>query len=122
MQQDYKFLDMPGLLATRVTRQDPHNREMWILDEGWYDRTRRLYASLLSFFQDNALIRAPASWSSIDEVVLMFSDLTDDGQALVRSGADDSWIDSFDRPGSKKDYANTKSLQRALDKIRRPVS
>lgn len=122
MQKDYKFLDMPGMLATRVTRQDPHNREMWILDEGWYDRTRRLYASLLSFFQDNALIRAPASWSSIDEVVLMFSDLTDDGQALVRSGADDSWIDSFDRPGSKKDYANTKSLQRALDKIRRPVS
>lgn len=122
MQQDYKFLNMPGLLATRVTRQDPNNDEEWILDEGWYDRTRRLYASLLSFFQDNALIRTPASWSSIDDVVLMFSDLTDDGQALVRSGADENWVGSFDRPGNKKDYANTRILQRALDKIRRPAS
>jgi len=48
----------------------------------------------------------------------MLSDLNDEGQALVQSGADDRWIASFDKPGNTKPPSDLSSLKIELDSIR----
>lgn len=118
MGKDYKVIDMPSRMARTVKKQDPRDSQTWVRDEGWYEQTRAIYSSLLSFFEQNGLLKKSIPGTSIDEVVVMFSDLNDDGQALVRSGADDKWLASFDRPGAAKSPPNTKSLEKALSKIK----
>lgn len=118
MGKDYKVIDMPSMMARTVTKQDPHDSQSWLRDDSWYEQIRAIYSSLLSFFERNGLLKKSIPRTSIDEVVVMFSDLNDDGQALVRSGADDKWLASFDRPGAAKSPSNTKSLEKALSKIK----
>lgn len=116
-QVDYTVIDMPTKLGRLVQKQDPFDPEVWIRDEDWYDQTRKIYGALVNFFADNGLIAKKMSIDPIDVVVIKLSDLTDKGQALVQSGADDRWLASFDRVGSTKSPSDTTSLKKALSKI-----
>jgi hypothetical protein len=115
---DYKVIDMPSMMARTVTKRSTENEDLWVRDDDWYDQIRAMYKALLSFFVNNSLLIREVSQSSIDDVVVMFSDLNGEGQALVHSGADDKWLSSFDRPGAVKPPSDTASLKKALNKIR----
>ena len=120
MTADYVIYNMPTMLGRSVTCPDPNDQNKWIRDERWYDSVRLQYFALFKFFQDQELLRAPfvAKLSDTDSVVLRFSDLTPEGQAFVKSGADDRWLASFDRPGSKKQRDDVSYLEKQLQKMR----
>ena len=118
MSKDYKVIDMPSMMARLATTPAPHNAEKWVRDDSWYSQIRDIYSNLLDFFDRNNLVKNNIDRRCIDNVVVMFSDLTEEGQALVESGADDRWLASFDRPGSAKLPTDVSSLEKALRKIK----
>jgi hypothetical protein len=117
---DYNMYNMPALLSTSVTCPDPKDPNKWIRDESWYVSIRQMYFALFKFFQDHGLSNALAvrELADTDKVVLKFSDFTPEGQAFVKSGADDRWLASFDRPGSKKSWDDVRYLEKQLAKLR----
>jgi hypothetical protein len=117
MQTDYKIIDMPTMLSRDVRIQNPNNPDEWVKDDHWYDQIRSIYRSFVAFLQKNCLIINDAIHYS-DDLVLFFSNLTEDGKALIQSGADDRWLDAFDRPGGGPPPTDTSTLERALQKVR----
>jgi hypothetical protein len=114
MPKDYKVIDVPSMLARKVTRRDPADPTKWIRDEKWYRDIRAIYTSLLEFFEENNLLRSALVYSSVDEIVLMFSDFNEIGQKFIKTGAKGRWLDSFDRPDSKKAFSDVRYLEKAL--------
>ena len=118
MTQDYKVIDMPSMMARVVTTRSSFNNDEWAADINWYRQIKEIYRNLLQFLKENDLLRINLSDNPIEDVVIRFSDLTKEGQAFVRSGADEKWLASFDRHGSKKPPTDVSSLRRALSKIK----
>lgn len=116
MQTDYKIVDMPTMLSRDVKIQSPHDPNEWVRDDHWYEQIRSIYRSFLGFLQRNRLLRENVHYS--DDLVLFFSDLSEDGRVLIQSGADDRWLDAFDRPGGGPPPSDTSILERALQKVR----
>ena len=113
---DYTVLDMPTHLGRTVLVQDSNDETKWVRDDKWYEETRVVFRSLYDFFiLNNLLVRANPTLT-IDELVLRFSDFTPVGQQLLKSGAVDNWLESFDRPGSKKARTDVRYLEKALRK------
>jgi hypothetical protein len=117
---DYVIYNMPAMLGRSVTCPDPNDPNKWIRDEGWYDSVRMTFFALFRFFQDQKLLRSAVveELSDTDAVVLRLSDLTPEGRTFVQSGADDRWLASFDRPGSKKQRDDVSYLEKQLQKMR----
>lgn len=111
---DYKVMDMPTHLGRRALKQDPFDPDKWIRDGEWYQMTKEINRSLYKFFQDNHLIERGLWDNPIEEVVLKLSDFNQLGKNLIRSGAVDKWLGSFDRPGSKKAFSDVRYLEKAL--------
>lgn len=114
MSTDYKLIDVPSMLSRDVRKRDPTNPSRWVKDETWYENIRQIYTTLVRFFLDHELLKNAVNTSSIDSVVIMFSDLNDAGKLLVKSGADERWLNSFDRVGSKKEFSDVRYLEKAL--------
>ncbi len=51
---------------------------------------------MVMFFRNHGLLKREIP-HDISALVLMFSDFTADGQQLIKSGAPDKWLASFDR-------------------------
>ena len=117
--KDFNVYNMPGILAREVQRQDPADASKWIRDEQWYSSTRETFYNLFRFFQERQLVvrQLVESPDDVDKVVLKFSELTPRGQAFVKSRADERWLMSFDRPGSKKVPSDWTYLDKQLQKI-----
>jgi hypothetical protein len=115
---DYSVINMPSMMSRNVLVQDPNNPDNWVRDEAWYEATRATYAALLDFFKSNNLLKVDVETPRIDDVVLKLSDLNEEGQQLVKSGADDRWLASFDRPGSTKSPSDVSALEKALQRLR----
>jgi hypothetical protein len=115
---DYAVVDMPTTLARAVLRQDKADPSKWVRDDEWYENIRVTYGSLLKFFADHQLLMKPIT-QSLDMAVVRLSDLNDLGVALIRSGADDKWLASFDRAGSTKALDDVSYLEKALNRIQR---
>lgn len=118
MQSNYKLIDMPTMLSREVKVQRPDDPNEWVRDDSWYEQIRSIYSSFVRFLHDNSLIKNPNVYYS-DELVLFISDLNEDGRALIQSGADERWLDAFDRPGGGPPPSDTSILERALQKVRR---
>jgi hypothetical protein len=117
MSLDYKVIDMPSTMSTEVKMLSSGSDKLWVRDDGWYDQVRDIYSNLIKFLAEKNLVTSNIDLSLVDEAVIMFSDLTEVGQALVLSGATDNWLGSFDRPGTNKSPSNIDSLVRALKKL-----
>ena len=117
MSLDYKVIDMPSTMSTEVKMLSSGSDGVWVRDDGWYDQVRDIYSNLIKFLAEKNLVTSNIDLSLVDEAVIMFSDLTEVGQALVLSGATDNWLGSFDRPGTNKSPSNIDSLVRALKKL-----
>lgn len=117
---DYKLYDMPSLLGRTVKKVNPEDESNWIRDDGWYEAVRAKYFALFRFLQDKDLIgrKLVSIEADVDGVVVKASDLTDEGRLFIASGADERWLKSFDRPGSKKKSFDTSYLERELAKQR----
>lgn len=116
MNLDYKAMDMPTHLSRSVLRQDPNDYTKWVKDEEWYKRTKIVHKTLLNFYIEHGLLERYVE-CPLENVVLMFSDFTNDGRKLLKSGAVDRWLSSFDRPGSRKNLDDTSILDRSLRSI-----
>ncbi|HEY5713577.1 MAG TPA: hypothetical protein VIT38_16905 [Allosphingosinicella sp.] len=116
MIKNYKVIDMPSLMQRKVLKQDPRDITTWISDETWYDQIRMIYRAFILFLEENKLLKKPVD-NDIDQVVIWLADLSERGRGLIESGAYGRWLDSFDRPGSKKSLSDTSYLQRALKKL-----
>jgi hypothetical protein len=114
---DYKVIDMPSMMARTVAFQDPANPSRWIRDDKWYYDIRVIYGSLLKFLKDNNLLKGDLEYSTIDDVVIMFTDLNALGQQLIKSGAKGRWLESFDRAESVKHPSDVRYLEKALSRI-----
>ena len=119
MKNDFSVIDVPSDLCRSVKRKDVHGQ--WVRDDAWYRDILKIYGALLRFFSENGLIRDTAlmgaSAPPLEELVLRYSDLTDLGQKLVKTGRIDRWLASFDQPGSKKPLGDVEYLERELRKI-----
>ncbi len=115
---DYKVVDMPKILSRTVLKRGRGDLKTWIRDDDWYEDTRTTYRSFLKFLVDNQLLIKPLT-TALNDAVVRLSDLNDLGQALVRSGADERWIASFDRPDSKKARDDVTYLEKALGRLKR---
>ena len=116
---DFKRFNMPALLSRQVKKVDPVDPTKWVRDKDWYQEIREKYFYLFRFLEENELSKRPLPRrvEDVDEVVVFDSDLTDVGRALLKSGAVERWLKSFDKPGSKKQWANVSYLIEALRKI-----
>jgi hypothetical protein len=96
------------LTMSRVVRLRTGSGE-WIPDPNWHGDVRETLFSLLQFFASRNLLAAAGDVlaKDFDQLVLRQADLTDQGIALIRTGAVDRWLGSFDkRPTkSKADYS-----------------
>jgi hypothetical protein len=118
--KDFSLYHMPDMLAREVRRQDPSDAGKWIRDEEWYSAVREKFYNPFMFLQERKLVvrRLVESQGDVDRVVLKFSELTDLGQAFVKSRVDERWLASFDRPGTKKVPSDWTYLDKQLHKIR----
>jgi hypothetical protein len=118
--EDFNLYNMPDMFARDVRRQDPMDASKWIRDEEWYSTTREQFYNLFLYLQERQLVvrRLVESRDDVDRVVLKFSELTDRGQAFVKSRADERWLASFDRPGTKKVPSDWTYLDKQLRKVR----
>lgn len=118
--QDFNVYNMPEMLGRVVQKQDSNHPEKLIRDESWYRVTRETFFYLFKFLQDKELARRKlvTAMEDVDSVVLRFSDLTVEGQAFVKSRADERWFSSLDRSGSKKKPFDVSYLEKQLEKLR----
>lgn len=118
--KDFMVYSMPAMLSTKVWRPDPNDATKYIRDEGWYERQREQKFHLFSFLQAHGLTRRPLlkDFADVDGVILMFSDLTEEGQAFIMSQATERWLGSFDRPGTKKKPSDVRYLEKKLAELR----
>jgi hypothetical protein len=116
MTKNYKVLDMPSMLKREVVKQDPLDSTIWIRDDSWYEDIKEIYGAFATFLTENNLLVRPIG-RDLDSLVIWLDDLDDSGRALIASGALGRWLDSFDRPGSKKSLSDTRYLQKALQKL-----
>lgn len=116
---DYNLYNVPALLARSVKKQDPNDPDRWVRDDDWYSEVLDKYYSLFCFLQSNGLVLRELVKSPGDTaaVVVKASELTERGQRFIKTGADERWLKSFDRPGSKRDFSNTEYLTKALTKL-----
>jgi hypothetical protein len=119
-EDDYIVYNMPAMLGRAVTCPDPSDPNKWIRDESWYNSVRRTFFALFKFFQAHGLLKSAvvSDIATTDQVILRLSDFTSEGQAFLKTGADDRWLASFDRPGSKKQRDNVSYLEKQLQKMR----
>lgn len=111
---DYKLIDAPSMLTRVVKCQDQHNPRNWKIDKKWYNDIRSIYRSYFKFLNDNMLLERKVECRSIDDLVIMYSDLNEIGKRFIATGAPERWLESFDRPGSKKAFSDVGYLNRAL--------
>ena len=118
-QSDYSVYNLPALLGRSVKKQDPKNPDRWIRDDDWYREIQQMHFSLFCFLQANGLVSRELvkTLDDTSAVVLKQSELTDLGRRFIKSGADERWLKSFDRPGSKKDFSSTEYMRKALAKL-----
>ncbi|WP_338426904.1 hypothetical protein [Sphingopyxis kveilinensis] len=117
MKTNYKIIDMPTTLSRDVKIQSSNDPNKWVKDNVWYEQIRLIYSSFVGFLKKNdLLINNDIKYS--DDLVVFFSDLNKDGRALIQSGADDRWLDTFDKPGGGPPPSDTSALERALQKVR----
>ena len=114
---NYKVVDVPSMLSREVAIQDQSNPATWIRDDAWYNNVKEIYTNLLHFFVSNSLLEDDIACSDIDSLVLKFSDFNQLGQKFINTGADERWLSSFDRPGSKKAFSDVRYLEKALRQI-----
>ena len=116
---DFKLYNVPAAMQRSVLKQDPADTTRWVRDEDWYAETRETYWELFAFMQDQNLLHRVVVTSplDVDDVVMHWSDLTETGQAFVRTNAIDRWLRSFDRPGSKKKRSDVTMLSKALARL-----
>ena len=108
--------DMP-MTMSRVVRLRTDAGE-WISDPHWHGSVRETLFSLLQFFVSRNLLVSPVEVlaKDFDQLVLRQVDLTDQGIALIKSGAVDRWLGSFDRSPTKP-KGNYAILDKALQKV-----
>lgn len=116
---DYNLYNVPALLARSVKKQDPTDPDQWVRDDDWYREVQEKYYSLFCFLQSNNLVSRELVKSPRDTavVVVKASELTERGRRFIKSGADERWLKSFDRPGSNRDFSNTEYLRKSLAKL-----
>lgn len=114
--QDYKVIDMPSLLARSVLVQDCQDSTRWVRDESWYSDVKAINSNLYEFLISNKIIDEPGV-NDIDELVVMYSQLSDAGKILFTSGRVDKWKESFDRGSSKKIFSDVQYLEKSLYRI-----
>jgi hypothetical protein len=96
--EDFVYLNLPALLA----------RKAWTVaetgalveDQEWVQRFSERLFSLVQFFRCHNLLKVEAG-ENISNLVLRFSDFTEEGKRLIKSGATDKWLASFDRDPNK---------------------
>jgi hypothetical protein len=113
---NYKVVDMPTELSRDVLMPDPNNLTGWVRDESWYHDIKEIYKSLLDFLVSNQLLRSKLE-ANIESLVIYYSDLNEIGQHLVKTGAIDRWMSSFDRTGVKKEFSDVRYLEKSLEAI-----
>jgi hypothetical protein len=118
---DFIVYNMPQMLGREVRKQDPaDSASRWVRDESWYESTRQRFFYLFKFFQDNHLVTKElvTDLRSVENAVLWFSALSDEGQSFVKMRFDERWLKSFDRPGTQKKSSDVSYLQKQLQQIR----
>lgn len=121
VESDYKVYNLPALLNRSVKKQDPADSSKWIVDSDWYRDIREKYFALFQFLQSNKLVsrKLVTTIDDVSNVVVRHSELTDFGRRFVKSGIDERWLKSFDRPGSKKEFSNVAYMQKAIEKLQK---
>jgi len=71
---------------------------------------------MVMFFRDHGLLAREVP-KDISRLVLLFSDFTEDGQQLIKSGVPDKWLASFDR-NPEKPSADVSLMVRKLKSLR----
>jgi hypothetical protein len=114
MQEDFKYLNIPALLDRKswVTAGDSIVEDMT-----WSHVFSDRLFHMVMFFRDYDLLTREIP-HDISALVLLFSDFTEDGQQLIKSGAPDKWLASFDR-NPEKISTNVSMMARKLKAIRR---
>lgn len=113
MQKDFKYLNVPALLSRKawMTLGDS-----LVEDMEWSKRLSDRLFHLIMFFRDHDLLAREVP-QDISELVLLFSDFTEDGQRLIKSGAPDKWLASFDRD-PEKSCTDVSLMARKLNSLR----
>ena len=109
---DFIFLNVPALLA-RYSEPSPE----------WRAKVLALAQTQIELFKKHGLIKEHASAlrAPLDKAIMMFSDYTPPGQAVIRSGAVDKWLASCDRKGSLSAYEDPAPLEKRILKFLRNV-
>jgi len=87
--------------------------ELWRRNCSIYDRS----TGLLHTRSHTRSVREVDAPITIDPTASSSSELTDPGKAFVKSRADERWLMSFDKPGSKKVPSDWTYLDKQLQKI-----
>ncbi len=112
--KDFIFLNVPGLLsrygAASDGNPDEYHRNLILAYTG----------TQLKFFQKEGLLlkNLEAVELPVNEVVLKFSNFTEEGQKFIMSGATDKWLQSCDKKGDLAAYQDSSGLHKRLAKFR----
>jgi hypothetical protein len=127
-QKDFIYTNVPGLLNIKENQ--------WFTADA-VARAKRVVIAYISteihFLMDTGLLRgdAPARQTPLDQAVVRFSELTEEGQDFIMSQAMVKWLgacdkksnDMFKRGASEEEslavYANPKGLYKRLEKFRK---
>lgn len=99
-QPDFKYLNVPALLSRKTWVISEEAGGDLIEDPSWNRRLADRLIALVMFFQDHKLLKIEVD-GDITNLVLNFSDFTEEGRRFVKSGAPDRWLASFDRDPTK---------------------
>jgi len=116
-QTDFKYLNIPALLERKAWIAAGSQDNALVEDSGWTKRLSERLSSLVFFFRSQGLLKNNVR-EDISDLVLCFSDFTDEGKQLIKSGAPDKWLASFDSNPTKSS-SDVSYLSRKLEAIRR---
>jgi hypothetical protein len=115
---DYTVIDMRTHLSRSALVQDPYDSSRWIKDDEWYERQKTIYSALYRFFREHGLLKDVLQETAIEDLIVKYSDFTDEGKRFLKSGGMDNWLASFDRRSSDTPVEDTSLLARHLRKLR----
>lgn len=113
-QQDFKYLNIPALLDGKAWAAV---NDSLVEDDGWQRRLSDRLFHMVLFFREHGLLARKVP-EDISTLVLFFSDFTEEGQRLIRSGAPDKWLASFDRE-PEKPSSDVSLMTRKLKALRK---